>query len=67
MFKENRWWWTVGVQGAAYNAGTDSKKDGKEAVSIANESEYKEDEEADEDEMQARAAEKNAVSEDFKE
>ena len=64
-FKESRWWWTVGVQGigavAKAGAAKDAAKEGTDPP------EYNEEEEADEDEMQARATEKSAAAEDFRE
>jgi hypothetical protein len=70
IFKENRWWWSVGVQSVfggsgANKSGKEAGKDGQGAAGA--DPEYNEDEEADEDEMQARAGEKSAAAEDFRE
>ena len=63
-FKESRWWWTVGVQGVGAVAKAGAKDAAKEGTDPP---EYNEEEEADEDEMQARATEKSAAAEDFRE
>ena len=67
IFKENRWWWNVGMQGVTSNNNNQNAKgkDGKDGTGGGADDEYEEDEEADEGEMVARAVEKNAVSEDF--
>ncbi len=68
MFKENRWWWNVGVQTFQHLAKA-SKEPGKDqGTSISQpDPEYDEGEEADEDELQARANEKSPATEDFRE